>query len=52
MYYMSHPLSVRLNDATIERLGKHAKRVHLAPRTLPAFSRAPIFSGLVDVPRA
>jgi uncharacterized protein (DUF433 family) len=34
MYYMSHPLSVRLNDATIERLGKHAKRVHLAPRTL------------------
>jgi len=34
MYYMSHPLSVRLNDVTIERLGKHAKRVHLAPRTL------------------
>jgi uncharacterized protein (DUF433 family) len=34
MYYMSHPLSVRLNDMTIERLGKHAKRVHLAPRTL------------------
>jgi len=34
MYYMNHPLSVRLNDATIERLGKHAKRVHLAPRTL------------------
>jgi uncharacterized protein (DUF433 family) len=34
MYYMSHPLSVRLNDATIERLGKHAKRAHLAPRTL------------------
>ena len=31
---MSHPLSVRLNDATIARLGKHAKRVHLAPRTL------------------
>ena len=34
MNYMSHPLSVRLNDATIARLGKHAKRVHLAPRTL------------------
>jgi uncharacterized protein (DUF433 family) len=31
---MSHPLSVRLNDATIARLGKRAKRVHLAPRTL------------------
>jgi uncharacterized protein (DUF433 family) len=34
MHYMSHPLSVRLNDATIARLGKHAKRLHLAPRTL------------------
>jgi uncharacterized protein (DUF433 family) len=34
MYYMSNPLSVRLNDATIARLGQHAKRVHLAPRTL------------------
>jgi uncharacterized protein (DUF433 family) len=34
MRYMSHPLSVRLNDATIARLGKHAKRLHLAPRTL------------------
>ena len=32
--YMSHPLSVRLNDATIARLGRHARRVHLAPRTL------------------
>jgi uncharacterized protein (DUF433 family) len=31
---MSQPLSVRLNDATIARLGKHARRVHLAPRTL------------------
>src|ERR1700684_1242022 len=31
---MSHPLSVRLNDATITRLGKHAQRAHLAPRTL------------------
>jgi len=34
MYYMSHPLSVRLNDATIARLGRHAQRAHLAPRTL------------------
>jgi uncharacterized protein (DUF433 family) len=34
MSYMNHPLSVRLNDATIARLGKHAQRVHLAPRTL------------------
>jgi uncharacterized protein (DUF433 family) len=34
MHYMSHPLSVRLNDATITRLGKHAQRAHLAPRTL------------------
>jgi hypothetical protein len=32
--YMSHPLSIRLNDATIARLGRHAQRVHLAPRTL------------------
>jgi len=31
---MSQPLSVRLNDATIKRLGKHAQRTHLAPRTL------------------
>jgi uncharacterized protein (DUF433 family) len=34
MNYMSHPLSLRLNDATIARLGRHAQRVHLAPRTL------------------
>ena len=34
MYYMSHPLSVRLNDSTIARLGRHAQRMHLAPRTL------------------
>lgn len=34
MNYMSHPLSVRLNDATIARLGRHAQRVHLPPRTL------------------
>ena len=31
---MSHPVSVRLNDATILRLGQHAQRMHLAPRTL------------------
>src|SRR5271165_3207760 len=34
MNYMSHPLSVRLNDATIARLRRHAQRMHLAPRTL------------------
>jgi uncharacterized protein (DUF433 family) len=34
MNYMSHPLSLRLNDATISRLGSRAQRVHLAPRTL------------------
>jgi uncharacterized protein (DUF433 family) len=34
MNYMSHPLSVRLNDATIARLDRHAHRMHLAPRTL------------------
>jgi uncharacterized protein (DUF433 family) len=34
MNYMSHPLSVRLTDAAITRLGKHAQRAHLAPRTL------------------
>src|ERR1700689_2449453 len=32
--YVNSPLSVRLNDATIARLGRHAQRVHLAPRTL------------------
>jgi uncharacterized protein (DUF433 family) len=31
---MTSPLSVRLNDATIARLGRRAQRVHLAPRTL------------------
>jgi uncharacterized protein (DUF433 family) len=31
---MSQPLSVRLNDATISRLGARARRVHLPPRTL------------------
>lgn len=31
---MSHPLSLRLSDATITRLGKHAQRAHIAPRTL------------------
>src|SRR5690242_12799460 len=34
MCYLSHPLSVRLNDATIARLGRHAQRTHLAPRPL------------------
>src|SRR3984957_19756093 len=34
MNYMSHPLSLRLNDSTIARLGRHAQRMHLAPRTL------------------
>jgi len=31
---MSQPLSVRLNDATLARLGSRARRVHLPPRTL------------------
>src|SRR5580704_16489387 len=30
----SQPLSVRLNDSTIRRLGARARRVHLPPRTL------------------
>jgi uncharacterized protein (DUF433 family) len=34
MNYMNHPLSVRLNDTTIARLGRHAKWAHVAPRTL------------------
>jgi hypothetical protein len=34
MNYMSHPLSVRLSDATLGRLGARARRVHLPPRTL------------------
>jgi hypothetical protein len=34
MNYMNSPLSVRLSEATIARLGRHAQRVHLAPRTL------------------
>ena len=34
MHYMTQPLSVRLNDATIARLGKQAQRAHIAPRTL------------------
>ena len=32
--YMSQPLSVRLNDATLARLGNRARRAHLPPRTL------------------
>lgn len=31
---MSQPLSVRLNDATLTRLGSRARRAHLPPRTL------------------
>jgi uncharacterized protein (DUF433 family) len=31
---MSSPLSVRLSDTTIERLGTHARRLRLPPRTL------------------
>jgi uncharacterized protein (DUF433 family) len=31
---MSQPLSVRLNDSTISRLGARARRVHMPPRTL------------------
>jgi len=31
---MSLPLSVRLSEATIRRLGARARRVHLPPRTL------------------
>jgi uncharacterized protein (DUF433 family) len=31
---MSHPLSLRLADVTIRRLGVRAKRVSVAPRTL------------------
>ena len=31
---MSQPLSVRLNDATLARLGSRARRAHLPPRTL------------------
>ena len=34
VHYMSSPLSLRLSDATIARLGKHAQRSHIAPRTL------------------
>jgi uncharacterized protein (DUF433 family) len=31
---MSQPLSVRLSDTTLSRLGSRARRVHLPPRTL------------------
>ena len=34
MNYMTNPLSVRLTDATISRLGARARRVDLPPRTL------------------
>src|SRR5258708_7722522 len=31
---MSHPLSLRLADVTIRRLGVRASRIHMPPRTL------------------
>lgn len=34
VYYVSQPLSVRLSDATLTRLGARARRAHLPPRTL------------------
>lgn len=34
MHYMSHPLSIRLTEPTVQRLGARARRVHLPPRTL------------------
>ena len=34
MRYMSQPLSLRLPDTTVARLGAHASRRRLAPRTL------------------
>jgi uncharacterized protein (DUF433 family) len=34
LHYVSQPLSVRLSDTTIKRLGVRARRVHLPPRTL------------------
>lgn len=34
MYYMSQPLSLRLTEPTIRRLGDRARRAHLPPRTL------------------
>jgi hypothetical protein len=34
MNYMSHPLSLRLGEATIRRLGLRASRNHMPPRTL------------------
>jgi len=34
MYYMSQPLSLRLAETTVERLGMRAQRVRMPPRTL------------------
>lgn len=34
MHYMSRPISLRIADATIKRLGIRAERVQLKPRTL------------------
>lgn len=33
-YMSSHPLSLRLPDATLDRLGRRARRAHIPPRTL------------------
>ena len=33
-YMSSHPLSLRLADATLDRLGARARRAHTPPRTL------------------
>lgn len=32
--YMTKPISLRMNEATIEHLGRRARRVRIAPRTL------------------
>lgn len=32
--YMNHPMSLRLPETTVERLGAHAQRVEMPPRTL------------------
>ena len=34
MHYMTKPISLRMNEDTIERLGQRARRARTAPRTL------------------
>jgi uncharacterized protein (DUF433 family) len=34
MRYMAQPMSLRLPETTVARLGEHANRRHVAPRTL------------------